>query len=266
MPTSAAEGPAADGPAGGGTDPEDRERDVHLSVRGVTAGYGGLPIIRDVTACVGRGEVVCVIGPNGAGKSTLLKAVVGVLQPMAGEVTLAGTRLDGLRADQVARRGVGYVPQVRDVFEPLTVRENLEMGGYQLPRRAVAERVEEVAVAFPQLAPMLGRPAGNLSGGERKMVAIGRVLMMRPTLVLLDEPTAGLAPQLADRLLSEYVRALAARDVAVLVVEQRAREALAVSDFVYVMAAGVVASAAPAAEILARGDLGDLFLGRAGAR
>jgi len=260
MPTS-----AADGPVGGGPVLEDRERGAHLSVRGVTAGYGGLPIIREVTACVGRGEVVSVIGPNGAGKSTLLKAVVGVLRPMAGEVTLAGGRLDGLRPDQVARCGVGYVPQVRDVFEPLTVRENLEMGGYQLPRRAVAERVDEIAAAFPQLAPMLGRPAGNLSGGERKMVAIGRVLMMRPSLVLLDEPTAGLAPQPADRLLSEHVRALAARDVAVLVVEQRAREALAISDFAYVMAAGVVAIAAPAADILARGDLGDVFLGRAAA-
>jgi ABC-type branched-subunit amino acid transport system ATPase component len=273
MPTSAAEGPGTGDPASEGRertptaaagDPasEGRERGAHLSVRGLTAGYGGLPVIRDVTVCVGRGEVVSVIGPNGAGKSTLLKAVVSVLQPMAGEVTLGGRRLDGLRADRVARRGVGYVPQVRDVFEPLTVRENLEMGGYRLPRRAVAERIDEVTAAFPQLAPMLGRPAGNLSGGERKMVAIGRVLMMGPSLVLLDEPTAGLAPQLADRMLSDYVGALAARGVAVLLVEQRAREALTISDFAYVMAAGVVVIAAPAADILARGDLGDVFLGR----
>jgi branched-chain amino acid transport system ATP-binding protein len=253
MPTSGAEG----------LGPGDRERSAHLSVRGVTAGYGGLPIIRGVSACVGRGEVVSVIGPNGAGKSTLLKAVVGVLEPMEGEITLGGKRLGGLRADQIARSGVGYVPQVRDVFESLTVKENLEMGGYRLPRREVAERIEEVAGAFAQLSSMLGRPAGNLSGGERKMVAIGRVLMMRPSLVILDEPTAGLAPQLADRMLSDYVGRLAARDVAVLLVEQRAREALAISDFAYVMAAGVVEIAAPAAEILARADLGDVFLGRA---
>ena len=261
MPTS-----APDGPGSGHSAAHGRERGAHLSVRGVTAGYGGLPIVRDVTACVGRGEVVSVIGPNGAGKSTLLKAVVGVLQPMAGEVTLGDRRLDGLRADRVARCGVGYVPQVRDVFEPLTVRENLEMGGYQLPRREVAERIDEVAVASPQLSTMLSRAAGNLSGGERKMVAIGRVLMTRPSLVILDEPTAGLEPQLADRLLSDYVRALASRDVAVLLVEQRAREALTISDFAYVMAAGVVAIAAPAADILARSDLGDVFLGRAAAR
>jgi branched-chain amino acid transport system ATP-binding protein len=257
MPTSAADGRDARASA------DSREAEAHLNVRGLTAGYGGLPIVRDVSACVGRGEVVSVIGPNGAGKSTLLKAIMGVLEPMQGEIALGGRRLNGLRADRIARLGVGYVPQVRDVFEPLTVRENLEMGGFQLPRREVAKRVEEVAAAFPQLATMLGRPAGNLSGGERKMVAIGRVLMMRPTLVLLDEPTAGLAPQLADRMLTDYVGALAARNVAVLLVEQRAREALAISNFAYVMAAGAVAIAAPAAAVLARADLGDVFLGRA---
>jgi branched-chain amino acid transport system ATP-binding protein len=253
MPTSAAEPPGS------------REAGAHLLVRGLTAGYGGLPAVREVSVCVGRGEVVSVIGPNGAGKSTLLKAVVGELAPMAGEVTLGGGCLHGLRADQIARRGVGYVPQVRDVFESLTARENLEMGGYQLRLGEVAGRIEEVLGAFPPLAPLLGRPAGNLSGGERKMVAIGRVLMTRPTLVLLDEPTAGLAPQLADRMLSDYVGALAARGVAVLVVEQRAREVLAISDYAYVMAAGTVALAAPAAVVRARPDLGDLFLGRAGA-
>jgi ABC-type branched-subunit amino acid transport system ATPase component len=249
MPTSAA---------------DDREASSHLRVRGVTAGYGGLPIVRDVSACVGRGEVVSVIGPNGAGKSTLLKSIVGVLEPMKGEIKLDGESLDGLRADEVARRGVGYVPQVHDVFESLTVKENLEMGGYQLPPRKVRERVEEITVAFPQLATMLARSAGNLSGGERKMVAIGRVLMMRPSLVILDEPTAGLAPRLADRLLSEYVAGLAGRDVAVLLVEQHAREALAISNFAYVMAAGVVEIAAPATDILARADLGEVFLGRGG--
>jgi ABC-type branched-subunit amino acid transport system ATPase component len=248
MPTSAAEG---------------RGVDAHLNVCAITAGYGGLPILRDVSASVARGEVVSVIGPNGAGKSTLLKTIVGVLEPMTGEITLDGRRLHGLRADEVARRGVGYVPQVRDVFESLTVKENLEMGGYLLPRRTIAGRIEEVTAVFPQLAPMLARAAGNLSGGERKMVAIGRVLMTRPSLVILDEPTAGLAPQLADRLLGDYVGGLASGGIAVLLVEQRAREALAISSFAYVMAAGAIEIAAPAAEILARPDLSDVFLGRA---
>jgi branched-chain amino acid transport system ATP-binding protein len=263
MPTSEADASGASDRGASDRGASDRERDAHLRVSNVSAGYGGLPIIRAVTASVGRGEVVSVIGPNGAGKSTLLKAIVGVLEPIEGEITLAGVRLDGLRAEEIARSGVGYVPQVHDVFEPLTVKENLEMGGYRLPRRAVAGRIEEVAAAFPQLAPMLSRAAGNLSGGERKMVAIGRVLMTRPSLVILDEPTAGLAPKLADRMLGDYVRGLAARAAAVLLVEQRAREALAISDFAYVMAAGVVEIAAPAAEILGRADLSDVFLGRA---
>jgi ABC-type branched-subunit amino acid transport system ATPase component len=244
-----------------GADP--RAADAHLRVEGLTAGYGALPIIRDVGVCVRRAEVVTIIGPNGAGKSTLLKAITGALQPTAGVVTLAGKRLDKCRADEIARSGVGYVPQVRDVFDSLTVKENLEMGGYHLPRREVATRIGEVGSAFPQLAEMMGRSAGNLSGGERKMVAIGRVLMTAPSLVILDEPTAGLSPQLADRMLHDYVGRLARQDVAVLLVEQRAREALAISDYAYVMASGIVEIAASAAEILARPDLGDLFLGGA---
>lgn len=234
---------------------------AHLNVVALAAGYRDLPIISDITVTVGRGEAVTVIGPNGAGKSTLLKSIMGILVPMEGEITLDGHRLNGLREDVIARLGVGYVPQVRDVFEPLTVRENLEMGGYQLPRRDMAPRIDEVCTAFPQLTEMLRRPAGKLSGGERKMVAIGRVLMTRPSLVILDEPTAGLAPQLANRLLSEYVANLTARDVAVLLVEQRAREALSISDYAYVMASGATQLAAPAAEILARPDLGERFLG-----
>jgi ABC-type branched-subunit amino acid transport system ATPase component len=242
---------------------EQRVEDPHLRVREVTAGYDGRAIIRDVSLAVNSGEVVTVIGPNGAGKSTLLKSIMGLLQPMAGEITLAGTRLNGLRADEVARRGVGYVPQVRDVFEWLTVRENLEMGGYQLRRREVRERIDEVGASFPQLTAMLGRQAGKLSGGERKMVAIGRVLMTRPSLVILDEPTAGLSPQLAHRMLSEYVGRLATQGVAVLLVEQRAHEALTISDYAYVMASGAIQIASRAAAILDRPDLSDVFLGQA---
>jgi ABC-type branched-subunit amino acid transport system ATPase component len=240
-----------------------RIENAHLRVLGLRAGYDGLPIVRDVSVHVGRGEIVTVIGPNGAGKSTLLKAIMGVLVPMAGEITLEGMSLGGLRADQIARIGVGYVPQVRDVFDSLTVKENLEMGGYQLPRREVTQRIDGVTTAFPQLADMLGRPASNLSGGERKMVAIGRVLMTQPSLMILDEPTAGLSPQLADRMLSDYVRRLAADGVAVLLVEQRAREALTISDHAYVMASGAIEISASATEILARPDLGTLFLGGA---
>ena len=242
---------------------EARRGAPYLDVIHLAAGYKNLPVIRDVCASVAKGEVVVVIGPNGAGKSTLLKAVMGVLPPMAGTITLGGEPIGGLRADQVACMGVGYVPQVRDVFEALSVKENLEMGGYQLHRREIHGRIEEVVDAFPQLGSLLGRSASNLSGGERKMVAIGRVLMTRPGLVILDEPTAGLSPKLAHQMLADYVGRLCDRGVGVLLVEQRAREALQIADFAYVMASGEIKIATTASRVLELPDLGEIFLGRA---
>lgn len=236
----------------------------HLVVTDLAAGYNRVPIIRGVSLTVGRGEVVTVVGPNGAGKSTLVKAVMGVIGALEGEVRVGETRISGLRADQVARAGVGYVPQVRDVFGALTVRENLEMGATTLPRREVADRIESVVEAYPQLAGMLARNASKLSGGERKMVAIGRVLMTQPSVVILDEPTAGLSPKLASQLLESYVSGLARRGAAVLLIEQRARQALGISNFAYVLAAGTVKFASPADELLARDDLGRVFLGVGG--
>jgi ABC-type branched-subunit amino acid transport system ATPase component len=227
----------------------------------VAAGYGSAPVIQDVSITAALGEVVAVIGPNGAGKSTLLKAVLGILRPSQGTITLAGEQITGLPANKVSRRGVGYVPQVKDVFEPLTVRENLEVGGYTLPRGEVAARVDEVMERYPALAAMRNRPAGYLSGGERKLLAMGRVLMRRPSLLVLDEPTAGLAPQLAHELLTRNVTQLAGSGVAVLLVEQHAHEALAISDWAYVMAAGRVRLSDAAAALAQRPDLGDIFLG-----
>jgi ABC-type branched-subunit amino acid transport system ATPase component len=218
-------------------------------------------VIQDVSITAALGEVVAVIGPNGAGKSTLLKAVLGILRPSQGTITLAGEQITGLPANKVSRRGVGYVPQVKDVFEPLTVRENLEVGGYTLPRGEVAARVDEVMERYPALAAMRNRPAGYLSGGERKLLAMGRVLMRRPSLLVLDEPTAGLAPQLAHELLTRNVTQLAGSGVAVLLVEQHAHEALAISDWAYVMAAGRVRLSDAAAALAQRPDLGDIFLG-----
>jgi branched-chain amino acid transport system ATP-binding protein len=235
---------------------------AHLEIVHLSAGYGQAPVLRSVDMTVAREEVVAVIGPNGAGKSTLLKTVLGVLAPMEGEVRLGGERISGLRTDQIARRGVGYVPQVDDVFEPLTVRENLEMGGYVLKRGDVEPRLEEVLELYPALAAMRDRYAGNLSGGERKMLAMGRVLMTRPSLFVLDEPTAGLSPQLAHELLHEHVARLARTGVAILLVEQHAREALAISDRAYVLAAGEVALADTASALLERSDIHEIFLGR----
>jgi branched-chain amino acid transport system ATP-binding protein len=253
MPTSSGEALPA-----GSTSP-------HLEINGVSAGYGGAPILHGVDLTVAQEEVVCVIGPNGAGKSTLLKTVLGVLTPLEGEVRLAGKPISALRTDQIARQGVGYVPQVKDVFEPLTVRENLEMGGYVLRHRDIEPRIEEVFALYPALSGMRNRYAGHLSGGERKMLAMGRVLMTRPSLLVLDEPTAGLSPQLAHELLHEHVARLADTGVAILLVEQHAREALAISDRAYVLAGGRVALSDRASTLLARPDIHEIFLGRTAA-
>ena len=172
-----------------------------LRAQDVRAGYGAGDIIHGISVSVARGTVASVVGPNGSGKSTLLKALAGVIRPSSGRV-LAGDRdITGLPPEEVARAGIGYVPQTDDVFAPLTVRENLEMGGYLLDKRKVSARVEHVTGVFPRLGQMLTRRAGRLSGGERKMLAMGRVLMIEPAVFLLDEPTANLAPQVAAELL-----------------------------------------------------------------
>lgn len=233
-----------------------------LTVAGLAAGYGDTPTIMDVDLTVSRGEIVTVLGPNGAGKSTLLKAVLGVIRPMAGTVRLADRDLTTMRGDQICRLSVGYVPQVRDNFPRLTVLENLEMGGYTLPRSAVKARVAEVMELFPRLRRLAARQGGHLSGGERKMVAIARAMMIRPSLLVLDEPTAGLAPKPADELLTKHIAALTGTGVSLLIVEQRAREAMSISDRAYVMAAGRVVLSDRADVLLARPDIGDVFLGR----
>ena len=233
-----------------------------LTVSGLSAGYNDTPTISDVDLRVGVGEIVTVLGPNGAGKSTLLKAVLGHLRPMSGTVRLGNRDLGGLRSDQVCRLSVGYVPQVNDTFPRLTVLENIEMGGYTLPKSKVRARIAEIMDLYPQLTALMSRQGGHLSGGERKMVAVARALMINPALLVLDEPTAGLAPKPADELLSKHIAALTTTGVSLLMVEQRAREAMAISHRAYVMAAGRVVLTDRADVLLARPDLGDIFLGR----
>ena len=233
-----------------------------LTVKGLSAGYGDTPTIVDVDLTIDKGEIVTIIGPNGAGKSTLLKALLGVLKPMSGTITLGDRDLTSLRSDQICRLSVGYVPQVRDTFPRLTVRENLELGGYTLPRQAMHKRVDEVMELYPQLRPLAQQQGGHLSGGERKMLAVARAMMINPSLLVLDEPTAGLSPKLADELLSQHVAKLALTGVSLLLVEQRAREAMAISDRAYVLAAGRVVMSDRAETLLARPDIGEVFLGR----
>jgi ABC-type branched-subunit amino acid transport system ATPase component len=232
-----------------------------LRAEGITAGYGGVPVIRDVSISVGPGEIVAVIGPNGAGKSTLLKSLVGILKLISGTILLGADDVTGHAPEDLARRGVGYVPQVQDIFEPLTVKENLEMGGYLLKDSELPARIKEVCDVFPALAPMMKRRADKLSGGERKMLAIGRVLMLNPRVLILDEPTANLAPILADAVLREQVRRLADAGKAVLLVEQRARAALDVANWTMVLVSGVTRLEGRPSDLLERSDFEALFLG-----
>jgi len=232
-----------------------------LRAESVTAGYGNVPVIRNVSISVGPGEIVAVIGPNGAGKSTLLKSLVGILRPTGGHVILGSDDVTGHSPEELARRGVGYVPQVNDIFEPLTVLENLEMGGYLLNSREIKTRVVEVGEVFPQLPPLLKRRADKLSGGERKMLAIARVLMLDPKVLILDEPTANLSPKLADSLLREHVTRLAGLGKAVLLVEQRARAALQIAAWTSVLVSGSVRLEGRPEDLLKRDDFEELFLG-----
>jgi ABC-type branched-subunit amino acid transport system ATPase component len=232
-----------------------------IRAEAVTAGYGGDPVIRGISLQSEAGQVVSIVGPNGSGKSTLLKSLVGVVRVSTGRVLVGDRIITNMPPEEIARAGVGYVPQVDDVFPPLSVRENLEMGGYLLPRKQLTGRIDHVLEVFPRLGTMIGRPAGKLSGGERKMLAMGRVLMLEPLVFLLDEPTANLAPAIATSLLNEHVRRLAEVGAAVLIVEQRAKAVLAISDYTYVLGAGELRMAGTPAELSASPDFVDSFLG-----
>ena len=234
---------------------------IELRTVDLTAGYERSPVVHGVSIAVSPGEVVSIVGPNGSGKSTLLKAIVGLVEIMSGRVRVGDEDVTGWPSEKVARIGVGYVPQVDDVFAPLTVRENLEMGGYLLKPREVPGRVAHVLEVFPRLRTMLTRRAGKLSGGERKMLAMGRALMLEPALVVLDEPTANLAPALAASVLGEHVRRLASTGASVLVVEQRARAVLEISDRTYVMGGGQLVMEGTPTELAASPEFVESFLG-----
>jgi ABC-type branched-subunit amino acid transport system ATPase component len=232
-----------------------------LVIDGVSAGYANHAVVRDVSFSVAAGEIDCVVGPNGAGKTTLLRGITRDAQLLGGRVLLRGEDISHTPGNQLARRGLAWVPQLDDVFSTLTVRENLELGGYLLPRKQVGQRVREVLDVFPLLAGLANRVAGRLSGGERKLLAIARALMPSPSVVLLDEPTAGLSPEMTDLVLRVHITALGQRGVAVLLVEQRALEAIAIASHVHVMVGGLVRVSRPAAEIRDWEELARLFLG-----
>jgi ABC-type branched-subunit amino acid transport system ATPase component len=217
-----------------------------LTATGLAAGYDGRAIVSGINIEATPGKVISIVGPNGSGKSTLLKSLVGVVKVLDGSVKVGDTVITNMAPEEVAKIGVGYVPQIDDVFPPLSVKENLEIGGYLLKRHEIHERIDAVLEFFPKLKVMMTRKAGKLSGGERKMLAMGRVLMLSPSVLVLDEPTANLAPIVATQLLEEYIRGFANFGSTVLLVEQRAKAALRISDHTYVLGGGrVVLEGAP---------------------
>jgi branched-chain amino acid transport system ATP-binding protein len=214
-----------------------------LDVRSLEVGYGRVPVLRDVRLSVARGELVTIVGPNGAGKTTLLRAIVGLVPIQAGSVTFDGETVTGWPTESIVRLGIALVPEGRDLFGPLTARENLALGAYRhsrtARRRAMPGDLDRVLALFPSLSSRLGQRAATLSGGEQQMLAMGRALMARPRLLLLDEPSVGLAPLV----IGEIFRALAAlkaEGLTIMLVEQNARAALRIADRGYALTPGGV--------------------------
>lgn len=234
-----------------------------IAVNGLAGGYApGEEIVRGVDLAAAQGGLTCIIGPNGAGKSTALKLVAGLLHRSAGRVTLNGRDLTGLSPQQVAASGLVFVPQERNIFAALTVDENLRMGAFGL-RHGMTGRLAEAYARFPQLRNRRRVAAGSLSGGQRQVLAMAAALMSAPRALLLDEPSAGLAPLPASELL-DLVRSLARSGLAIVMVEQNALDALAVSDRAAVMVDGRVARTGPAAAVAADPEIRRLFLGGRG--
>jgi len=231
-----------------------------LEVQGLEAGYGESLVLHGVSVRAAAGEVVSIIGPNGAGKSTLLKAIYGLLRPRAGRVLLAGDDITGERPDRLTRRGMNLVPQLDNVFPTLSILENLQVSALPLARRRRRQAVGEVLELFPALAERPRRAAANLSGGQRKLLALARALVTEPTLLLLDEPSAGLAPS-AVRLVFDKLAEINALGIGIVMVEQNARRALSLSHQGYVLDMGRNAHQGPARQLLEDPRVADLYLG-----
>ncbi len=231
-----------------------------LKVDRLTAGYGGPPVIDGVSMAAHRGAITAVVGPNGAGKSTLLKAIAGLIRPSGGTVVVSGVDVTGQPAERLVSKGLAYVPQVANVFPELTVRENLDMGGYSR-RSGVPERIEQLFKLFPDLAASSHRRANTLSGGQRTMLALARGLMVDPAVLILDEPSAGLAPKFQG-LIWERIEEIRATGVAVLVIEQNTRETLRHAQWAYVLVLGQNRLEGPGMELLVNDEVVDLYVGR----
>ena len=230
-----------------------------LEVSDVVSGYGQTEILHGVSLTVDHGEIVTIIGPNGCGKSTLLKTVVGLVSVWDGAVNFRGRDISSSRPEQIARTGLCFVPQSRNVFPTLSIRENLEMGAF-LRKDDFDGRIEEMYRFFPALALDPGRRGGSLSGGQRQMLAIARALMLDPTLILLDEPFAGLAPAMVDLVLDRILE-INRGGVSVLLVEQNARQALSVSNRGYILVSGENRLEDKGSALLDNPEVSRLYLG-----
>ena len=235
-----------------------------LTAEKVVAGYlPGVDILTGVEFRLSEGELVGIIGPNGAGKSTLVKAMFGLVGVRSGAVRLRGEEITNLAAHELVMRGVGFVPQTENVFPSLTIFENMRMGGYQLPDDEIEPRFAKVAELFPRLAERRNQRAGLLSGGERQMLAMGRALMMEPSVLLLDEPSAGLSPAFQAEVF-ETIRDINATGVSIVMVEQNAQRCLAISDRGYVLDRGRNAYEGTGQELLEDPKVIELYLGTLG--
>jgi branched-chain amino acid transport system ATP-binding protein len=234
-----------------------------LQVENIRVGYGDGPdILNGLSVDIERGKTYCIIGPNGAGKSTLLRAICGLLHPRDGKVTFKGELLNKLRTDEILKRGISYVPQDRSLFPDMTVKENLRMGGYTLSnRKELEQRINEVLVMFPILKERSTQQAKTLSGGQQQMLAIGRALVLRPEVIMLDEPSLGLAPKVS-RFIFENIARLKDAGMTVILVEQNARKGLECADWGCVLDLGVNRFEGPADTILNDPRIQELYLGK----
>jgi branched-chain amino acid transport system ATP-binding protein len=234
-----------------------------LEIRDVRAGYGNGPdILTDVTIDVEQGKTYCIIGPNGAGKSTLLKTVAGLLKPRQGDIVFDGTSIAGKRPDQVLKAGVCFVPQDRTIFPQMSVRENLVMGGFLIrDRKKVEAKVAEMMERFPRLAERSDQLAQTMSGGEQQMLVMARALMIEPRLMMIDEPSLGLAPAISSQIF-DIIRTLTDEmGITVLLIEQNVKKGLEVADWAFVLDLGTKRFEGAAGEILDDPRIRDLYLG-----
>ena len=233
-----------------------------LDVRDLSVNYGTIRAVRGISFTVGKGELVSLLGANGAGKSSTIKCIAGALKASGGSITLGGKNITAASPEQVVRAGLATVPETRDVFPDLTVSENLVLGAYIHRRDQTGNRenLERLHTLFPRLAERAHQPAGTLSGGEQQMLVIARALMARPAVLLLDEPSLGLAPAIVERIF-EMIETLKASGLTILLVEQNVNQALAVADRAYVMRLGAIVASGTADEIRATSDLSAHYLG-----